>query len=75
MEDISSGSLWNYLSGTPNGSTETSGLQSDRKTTPMPGFRVQEKPHRECKAWKSGRAFTSPSAAKLSTAARKKRKI
>ena len=34
MEDISSDSLWNYLSGTPKGSTETSGLKEDRKPTP-----------------------------------------
>lgn len=56
MEDISSNSLWNYLYWTLKGSTETFGLKADRKTTPMPGFRVQ-KPHRACGEWKSGRGF------------------
>lgn len=57
MEDISSDSLWNYLSWTPKGSTGTFGLKADRKTTSLQRFRVQEKPHRECGEWKSGRGF------------------
>ena len=74
MEDISSDSLWNYLSGTPKGSTETSGLKEDRKPTPKPEVRVQEKPHRECGEWKSGRDFHKPLNCKAQYCCQEKRK-
>ena len=74
MEDISLDSLWNYLSGTPKGSTETSGLKEDRKPTPKPEVRVQEKPHRECGEWKSGRDFHKSLNCKAQYCCQEKRK-
>lgn len=53
MEDISSDSCEILFVLNSQGLQRISELKEDRKTTPRPGFRVQEKPQREFREWLS----------------------